>query len=152
MNEYVRPTWIEYYMNIAKVVSTRSHDAETQHGCVIVNKFNQPLGFGYNGFPRNLKNDSQLPNTRPDKYPWMIHSEVNAVNNCIIKPKNAIAYVTGEPCNNCLMHLWQNNIVKVFYLDTHGTFLWGDEEKEIRKIFVEQSGIELIKVRLEESL
>ena len=47
------------------------------------------------------------------------------------------------------MHMWQNGVVKVFYLDAHGTFLWGDEEKEIRKIIVEQSGIELIKVTFE---
>jgi len=145
---HVRPTWIEYYMDIAKAVATRSHDSQTQHGCIIINEDNQPLGFGYNGFPRGMKNDSELPNTRPEKYPWMIHSEVNAVSNCILKPKNATAYVTGEPCNNCLMHMWQNGVVKVFYLDAHGTFLWGDAEKEVRKIFVEQSGIELIKVTL----
>ena len=99
-NEYIRPTWTEYYMVIAKAVSLRSHDEQTQHGCIIVNEAKQPLGFGYNGFPRGLKDDSQLPTTRPEKYSWMIHSEVNAITNCVTNPHNAIAYVTGEPCNN----------------------------------------------------
>ena len=123
---------------------------QTKHGCIIVNSDNQPLGFGYNGFPRGLNNDVELPNTRPEKYDWMIHSEINAIHNCVIKPDNAIAYVTGECCNNCLMNLWQSGVVEVFYLDAHGTHLWNNQEEEIRREFLEQSDIGFYAVDVED--
>lgn len=71
-----RPDWAEYFLKLAKVVSERSPDGETKHGCVIVNDFHQVIGVGYNGFVRGI-DDSLLPNLRPAKYLHMIHAEVN---------------------------------------------------------------------------
>lgn len=138
-----RKSWEEYYLEIAKVVSTRSHDLETKHGCVITDSENRPLGFGYNGFPRGMK-DSELPVTRPHKYNFMIHAEVNAILNCVHKPKNGIAYITGEPCNNCILFLWQAGINKIVYLDTHGSKLITDEAREIRKIILSHIDLEFV--------
>lgn len=139
----VRPSWDEYFLKIAKDVSLRSHDAQTKHGCVIVNRKNRPLGFGYNGFPHAM-DDTTLPNVRPAKYLWMIHSEVNAVTNCTKKPKKATAYVTGEPCNNCLIHLWENGVQKVVYIDGHGSFLLNEETRGQRETFIRQTGMILV--------
>jgi len=141
----MRPIWTDYFLGLAKVVSKRSHDIHTQHGCVITDQNNRIIGVGYNGFPRNL-NDQELPLTRPEKYPWMIHAERNALSNCVVRPDNGIAYVTGQSCNDCIMALWQEGITKVIMADNHGTHLFDDEAQKRFDTFVKMSGIEIIKM------
>jgi dCMP deaminase len=140
-----RPSWTDYFLGLAKVVSQRSHDVHTQHGCIITDQNNRILGVGYNGFPRGL-NDEKLPTNRPDKYIWMIHSEINALNNCVVRPDNGIAYVTGQCCNNCIMSLWQEGIKTVYMIDDHGTHLFDDKAKKTFDTFVEMSGIKIFKI------
>ena len=136
----IKLNWDQYYLLLAKFVSLRSPDSETKHGCIIV-KDKRPLGFGYNSYAANLKNDHLIPITRPDKYAWMIHAEINALTNCMIRPECAIVYVTGESCNNCLMTLWQNGIKEVRYIQAHGSVLINKETDKIKKDFLEQSGM-----------
>jgi dCMP deaminase len=141
----MRPNWKDYFLGLAKVVSQRSHDIHTQHGCVITDQNNRILGVGYNGYPRGL-DDSKLPKNRPDKYPWMVHSERNALSNCVVRPDNGIAYVTGQCCNDCIMALWQEGISTVYMIDDHGTHLFDDNAKKIFDTFIEMSGMEIHKV------
>jgi dCMP deaminase len=141
----MRPTWTNYFLGLAKVASQRSHDIHTQHGCVITDQNNRILGVGYNGFPKGL-DDSLLPLDRPEKYSWMIHAEQNALSNCVVRPDNGIAYVTGQCCNDCIMSLWQEGITKVIMSNDHGTKLFDDKEQEIFDKFVKLSGIEIMKI------
>lgn len=141
-----RPAWDEYFMMMAVVASLRSHDAQTKHGCVIV-KNNRILATGYNGFPRGM-DDSSLPTVRPAKYPYMYHSEVNAVANCLIRPEGATAYVTGPPCNDCLVSMWQHGITKVIYYVGHGTFDAVYDEV-VRNKFLADTGMILQEYRVE---
>lgn len=141
----MRPTWTDYFLGMAKVVSQRSHDIHTKHGCVITDANNRILGVGYNGFPRGL-NDELLPTHRPDKYSWMVHSERNALSNCVVRPDNGIAYVTGQCCNDCIIALWQEGIRRVFMIDNHGTHLFDESAQKRFDLFVEMSGIEIQKV------
>lgn len=138
-----RPSWTDYFLGLAKVVSQRSHDEQTQHGCVITDSHNRILGVGYNGFPRGL-DDSKLPKTRPDKYPWMIHAERNALSNCIVRPDNGIAYVTGQSCNDCIMALWQEGVSTVVMTKDHGTHLFDQKAKDRFDTFVSMSGINVL--------
>lgn len=142
----MRPTWIDYFLGLTKVVSQRSHDIHTQHGCVITDQHNRILGVGYNGFPRGL-DDTKLPTSRPEKYPWMIHAERNALSNCVVRPDNGIAYVSGQSCNDCIMALWQEGVSSVIMIDDHGTHLFDNEAQKRFDTFVEMSGIKIIKVR-----
>jgi dCMP deaminase len=141
----MRPNWIDYFLGLAKVVSQRSHDTQTQHGCIITDRSNRILGVGYNGFPRGLLDDN-LPNTRPDKYPWMIHAERNALSNCAVLPENGVAYVTGQCCNDCIMALWQEGITKVIMSKDHGTHLFDEEAKKRFDTFIKMSGMEIFYV------
>jgi len=141
----MRPNWIDYFLGIAKVVSQRSHDIHTQHGCVITDQHHRILGVGYNGFPKGM-NDALLPTSRPEKYHWMIHAEKNALANCVIRPDNGIAYVTGQSCNDCIMSLWQEGITKVIMANGHGTKLFDKEQQKLFDLFIEQTGIEILKV------
>jgi dCMP deaminase len=146
LNEKIRPSWTDYFLGLAKVISQRSHDIHTQHGCVITDESNRILGVGYNGFPKGMA-DSLLPINRPDKYNWMIHAERNALANCVIRPDNGIAYVTGQCCNNCIMSLWQEGIKQVFMLDCHGTQLFDDNAQKLFDLFVEQTGMKVTKIK-----
>lgn len=139
----MRPNWTDYFLGLAKVVSQRSHDIHTQHGCVITDINNRILGVGYNGFPKGM-DDSQLPTSRPEKYAWMIHAERNALSNCVIRPDNGIAYVTGQSCNDCIMALWQEGITRVVMADSHGTKLFDDKEKAKFNLFVKQTNIQIV--------
>ena len=132
-----------FVATFSKVASKRSHDVQTQHGCVITDINNRILGVGYNGFPKGM-DDSQLPNTRPDKYPWMIHAERNALSNCVVRPDNGIAYVTGQSCNDCIIALWQEGIKKVVMSIDHGTHLFDDDAKKRFDTFVHMTNIDII--------
>lgn len=136
----MRPSWNEYFIGLAHAVSMRSHDLQTKHGCIITDTNNRILGVGYNGFPKGL-DDSKLPKTRPEKYPWMIHAEKNALSNCTIRPDNGIAYVTGQCCNDCIMALWQEGVTKVYMRKNHGTHLFDDDSLQRFNLFIEMSGM-----------
>jgi dCMP deaminase len=136
----MRPSWNDYFLGLAKVVSKRSHDIHTQHGCVITDQNHRILGVGYNGFPKGL-DDDKLPITRPDKYHWMVHSERNALANCVIRPDNGIAYVTGQCCNDCIIALWQEGIKTVYMINNHGTLLFDNDAQKRFDTFVSMSGM-----------
>lgn len=136
----MRPDWTNYFLGLAKVIAQRSHDVHTQHGCVITDANHRILGVGYNGFPKGM-NDQILPTFRPDKYYWMIHAEKNALSNCVIRPDDGIAYVTGQCCNDCIMALWQEGIKKVIMAESHGTHLFDQGAKIRFDFFIEQTGM-----------
>ena len=50
-----RPTWDEYFMEIASVVAKRSNCLRRSVGAVIM-KDNHILSAGYNGTPKGVKN------------------------------------------------------------------------------------------------
>lgn len=124
------PDWHTYFLQIALVVSSRSKDAQSKHGCVITTKQHRIIGTGYNSFVSGMP-DSVLANKRPKKYKNMLHSEENAISNCVISPhtftEGCIAYITGKPCYHCLMCLAQNNINEIYVLDRHGWIFDNDE-------------------------
>ena len=139
-----RPTWTDYFLGIAKIVSQRSHDIHTKHGCVITDRQNRILGVGYNGFPKGMDHDT-LPTSRPEKYHWMIHAERNALSNCVIRPDNGIAYVTGQSCNDCIMSLWQEGVTKVVLANSHGTKLFDEDAQKRFDLFVSETKIEIVR-------
>ena len=106
----------------------RSHDAETQVGCVIVNEKNRIIGTGYNGYKEGL-DDEKLPNTRPEKYEHIIHAEINALMNATQSVVGSTCYVTLSPCTNCYWELMQAGVKKVIY------------KQKYERDFVEETGM-----------
>ena len=96
-----RPTWDQYFINIAEVVATRSHDIETQVGCVLVSPNRRIISAGYNGFPPGF-DDENLPNTRPEKYKYMVHAEANAIAFARRSLNDCTLYCTLTPCEDCI--------------------------------------------------
>jgi len=149
------PSWKDYFLGIAFDVAERSKDANTHHGCVLVDKENHILATGYNSFPKGMR-DNELPNVRPKpgdekdihkcKYLWMKHSEKNALGNCsadLLHLDGVTAYVTGKPCYECMSDLWVFNVRTVIYADTYG---WqkDDIEKEQSDLFLEHTKMNVI--------
>lgn len=139
---HIRPSWIDYFLGLAKVVSQRSHDIHTKHGCIITDKNHRILGVGYNGFPKGM-DDGLLPVTRPEKYNWMIHAERNALSNCVIRPDDGIAYVTGQCCNDCIMALYQEGVNEVYMIKSHGTILFDSAAQKRFDTFIEMSQMKI---------
>ena len=121
----LRKHWDVFFLEFAHKISERSIDAQTHCGCVIVDKHRHIIGTGYNSFIAGI-DDSVLPNTRPEKYPFMIHAELNAILNCSKPPSDATAYVTGHPCPHCYQCLWQVGIRCIVYNTNHHTNMQQD--------------------------
>ena len=145
------PNWDEYLIIQAFVAAQRSPDLQTKCGCVIVNEKKQILSQGYNGFPRGV-DDSTLPKTRPDKYDWMIHAEVNAILNTNANLDECVAYITTKPCFNCTLLMWQSGIREIVY-SCNGhvpSMLETDKRYEgLMKRFLEISGMVVRKISID---
>ena len=138
------PSWDEYFMKIAIDISTRSPDAQTKHGCVIIDENRHILGTGYNAPAKGI-DITKIPNIRPLKYPFFIHSEVNCLLNMSVSPhatNGIIVYVTGTPCIQCLSCLINSNAKEIIYLIGRG-WAFTDDFKEDFDFLIEQSGIKL---------
>jgi dCMP deaminase len=133
-----RPEWNEYFINLADLVSSRSPDPVTKHGSIIVDSSNKIISTGYNGFPPNGP-DLELPITRPEKYDFIIHAEMNAILSARCDLRGCSMYITGVPCKNCLKHIVAVGIKKLFLGDR--IFSSHEEEKELRERFFSIWGI-----------
>lgn len=110
--------WDDLFFREAALWRGQSHDLQTQCGCVLV-KDKISISTGYNGFIRDI-DDSVLPRLRPEKYPFMIHAEANAIYNAVRHGRGVMgstAYVTGPPCLSCLQMLYQCGIEKIKFTD-----------------------------------
>lgn len=112
-------------MDVADVVKKRSHDAETQVGAVLVNNDSGAIiATGCNGFVRGA-DDSKLPNTRPDKYRYIMHAEQNLVANCArhgISMDNCTLVCTHSPCVQCMRLIFQCGITRVIVKELYRDF------------------------------
>lgn len=130
------PSKEERYMGLAFWIASFSKDPDTQVGAVVVSSDNVPLGYGYNGPARGIR-DSDIDWSRPDKHDYIIHAEENALDHCPWTPRNATMYVTGIPCKRCMNRIAQKGIGKVVYFPFRSkddaSFFSSEEEMEKTK-------------------
>lgn len=121
----MRPSKLENYMDMANVVALRSHDAETQVGAILVkNDSGAIIATGYNGFVRGT-DDASLPNTRPDKYEYILHAEQNLIANCAhhgISMADCTLICTMSPCKSCMRMMFSCGITKVVVQELYKDF------------------------------
>lgn len=139
-----RANFEDYFMGLAFAIATRSMDGQTHHGTLLVDKHKHIVSTGYNSFPRGMP-DAALPNLRPEKYEWMIHSEIAALSNLTVnlwQNPGVVAFITGTPCLSCLMTLWNSGITQFCIADRSG---WSMDasEKESWDFFVYESKIDI---------
>jgi dCMP deaminase len=141
-----RPTFDEYFLNIAFDVSLRSDDPDIRHGSVIVTSQNHIIGTGYNATIRG-SDKSKIPyKIRDKKRLWMIHAEENAILNCTTNPLTiggSKIYITGTPCVNCLQRIINFGINEIIYAKRVGSITENDETNKMRQDIILMSGIKI---------
>jgi len=152
----IRPSWDEYFLSVCKVVASRSHDFETQVGCVIVNPKRRIVSTGYNGLPAGVDDGFwathrdetvQIPGVFSpglvydvDKYDTVTHAEANAIVSAVEGLHGSCLYSTLFPCNECAKLIITAGIRKIVYQDMRET-----KSHAISKKFFEQAGIETVR-------
>jgi dCMP deaminase len=137
-----RPSWDEYFLDLAEQVSRRSPDPSTKHGCVLVDRGRRVVSTGYNGPVSGLPNE-MVPLGRPDKYDWFIHAEDNAVTFARCDLRGATAYITGAPCAACFRRLVQAGIRRIVQGGRHSTCI-SDRERAACRVMAEALGVEWV--------
>lgn len=164
-----RPSWDEYFMMLAKMVSVRSTCNSRKIGAVIV-KDNRILATGYNGAvhgaPHCIDNGPDFCLRRSigahdaDKYNYCTssHAEVNAVDQAArfgISLDGASVYCTLEPCNWCFKQLIQAGIKEICFehaydsknkeFDTYWrSFMESHSGTKFRQVSVSDEAIEMV--------
>lgn len=108
--------WDDMFMELTDVIAKKSRDPSTKIGSAIVDAKHVLVSVGFNG-PPSCVDDAAVPHTRPEKYPWYLHSELNAVLFGLQKQKldGCTIYVNGFPCSRCILVLAQVGIKRVVY-------------------------------------
>lgn len=146
-------SWDESFMLHAIVASGRSKDPNSQVGACIVDKNNRILSLGYNGSP-NEWDDNNFPwdrdneDAKTNKYPYVIHAEMNALLNYKGSNKDlegATLYVTLFPCHECAKFLAQAGIKKIIYLSNKYK---DTDDNKMSRICLNYCGIEYKQIDL----
>jgi dCMP deaminase len=121
-------------MTLALVASLKSKDPSTQVGAVIIdNKTRKLVSSGYNGFPRYI-DDDQIPQTRPEKYLYVVHAELNAILHAQRELASCSLYATVFPCSECMKAIIQTGIKLVVYLNDLDGADWEESKKATLKM------------------
>lgn len=121
-----RPSWDRYFMDIAKVVATRSNCSRRQVAAVIV-KDKRIISTGYNGTPRGTRNCNEggcprcnnlvESGTRLDEC-LCSHAEENSITQAAyhgVSVKGGTIYSTFAPCLTCTKMIINSGISEVVY-------------------------------------
>jgi len=120
----VRASWDDYFMNIAREVSTRSTCDRKFVGAVIV-RDKSILATGYNGSIRGLPHCDEEGHLMEDGHcVRTVHAEANAIVQAArhgVRIDGATVYVTASPCWGCFRLIANAAILRVcfgeFYRD-----------------------------------
>jgi dCMP deaminase len=126
MSRFMRPSWDEYFMSIAKVVAMRSNCMKRKVAAIIV-KDKRVISTGYNGTPRGARNCNEggcprcngmaESGTALDEC-LCCHGEENAITQAAyhgIQLKGSTLYTTFAPCLLCTKMIINSGIVEVVY-------------------------------------
>jgi len=121
-----RPSWDEYFMNIARVVASRSNCVKRFVGAVIVMD-RRLISTGYNGTPRGTRNCNEggcprcnqgaEAGTRLDEC-LCSHAEENAIVQAAyhgVSVRGSMLYTTLHPCLMCTKMIINAGIEEVVY-------------------------------------
>jgi dCMP deaminase len=124
-NTHQRPSWDEYFMEIANAVANRATCDRGRSGCVVV-KNKQILVTGYVGSPRGLPHCDEVGH----QLKKLIHEDGHVTTHCVRTvhaEQNAIAqaarigislvdstlYCRMTPCRTCAMLIINCGIIRV---------------------------------------
>lgn len=112
----MRPSFNNYFMQIAQVVATRSTCLDKQVGCVLVDLDMRVIACGYNGAPSKAAHCTDLGTCAKEMGEdcRAQHAEMNAL--LYMKGRPALCYCTLEPCSDCARMLRNAGVEAIYYL------------------------------------
>ena len=116
--EYVRPSWDEYFKQLTELTATRSPCNRLHVGCIFVHD-NRIVAQGYNGFLPNCPHESHIVDGHEVA---TIHAEQNTIIDCAkrgVSCNECTAYITHYPCFNCTKMLLATGIKKIYYINDY---------------------------------
>ena len=127
----MRPSWDQYFMDIAHLVKTRSTCLRRQVGAVAVSKEHRILGTGYNGpLPGTphcdqvgcLRQQMGVPSGKMHELCRGLHAEQNAIIQaaCLGQSiEGATLYCTTQPCIICTKMIINAGIKRVVIMEAY---------------------------------
>ncbi|MCL2491504.1 MAG: cytidine/deoxycytidylate deaminase family protein [Coriobacteriia bacterium] len=121
-----RPSWDEYFMDIAEQVATRSTCTRRRVGAVVV-RDKRILATGYNNVPSGivhcttrgcLRDELGIPSGQRHELCRGIHAEQNAIVQAArngVSIEGSTVYCTTQPCILCAKMLINAGIVEIVY-------------------------------------
>ena len=122
-----RPSWDEYFMEMAELTAQRSTCIRRQVGAVIVRE-KRAIATGYNGAPRGLahceekggclRQKLQIPSGQRHELCRALHAEQNAIIQAASMGhaiEGGTIYITHQPCVICAKMIVNAGIVRVVY-------------------------------------
>lgn len=148
-NNRNRPSWDEYFMEIAEVVKKRSTCLRREVGAIIV-KDNRILSTGYNGAPKGLKHcretgcmrsNLNVPSGERHELCRGLHAEQNAIIQAAVfgtAIEGATIYTTLSPCVLCTKMIINSGIKRIVLREEYNDSLSIN--------MLEESGIQVIRM------
>ena len=136
-----RPSWEEYFMDIAQLVAKRSTCLRRRVGAVLV-KDKNILATGYNGVPSKISHCSdtgclreklQVPSGERHELCRGLHAEQNAIIQAAkhgVNIDGSTLYCTTAPCIICAKMLINAGINRIIYLEGYPDQLSSEMLKE----------------------
>jgi len=144
----MRPSWDEYFINMARLASTRSTCLRRHVGAVIV-RAHMVLSTGYNDTPRGITNCGDggcercgggAPSGTELDSCLCLHAEQNAIIQAAyhgVGIRGAAIYVTHHPCLTCAKMILNAGLLRVAYVDVY--------PDPAARTLLETAGIELVR-------
>jgi dCMP deaminase len=141
-----RPTYDEYFMEMAYVVSKRSTCLRRKVGAILV-KDKHILSTGYNGAPKGLKHCDEvgclrkklgIPSGQQHELCRGLHAEQNSIIQAAVfgvSIKDSVLYCTNTPCVVCVKMLINAGVKEIVYA--------GDYPDELAKKILSESKIKI---------
>lgn len=126
-----RPSWDEYFMEIAQVAQKRSTCLRRHVGAVIV-KDNKIMATGYNGAPQGIihcekrgecmREKLGIPSGERHELCMALHAEQNAIIQVAslgTSIEGSTIYCTHQPCVICAKMIINSNIKRIVVKETY---------------------------------
>lgn len=118
----MKPTWDQYFMNLAIIASTKASCDRKHVGCVLV-KNKRILATGFNGSIEGTEECDDVGHMMENGHCIRtIHAEINAIIQCAkygISCKNSSIYINTFPCWSCFKVLANSGIKEIYYKDDY---------------------------------
>ena len=110
--------WDQDYLDLAMYwARKKSKDPSTQVGAVVVDAWNNVAALCWNGFPKGVLDTPERYADREEKYPRIVHADLNAVIAAGHDCRGGTLYAVGSRriaiCNECAKAAIQAGIRRV---------------------------------------